>query len=534
MAGGFDVIVVGSGFGGAVTAGRLAEAGARVLVLERGRRWSPDQYPRKAGDPWLFHPARPERYNGWLDLRLYRGMTVAQGAGVGGGSLSYSSVVMEADPALFERGWPPEITHAELAPYYAKVRGMLGVGEIPPGQQTQRYKLLQRGAERLGYGERFGSVPLALSFDADWSYELPDAVDPRRSKSFVNAQGQRQGTCVHLGNCDIGCDVQAKNTLDLNYIPLAERHGAEVRPLHLVRWVQPDGGRYRVVFDRIEEGRLVRGAERAERVVLAAGSLGSTELLLRCRDEHRTLPRVSRALGRHWSCNANFFTSGIYGTDVKVEQSIGPTIAAGLDFMDGAVDGQRFFVEDDGFPNLLLGALTARLRSGWIDPFAWALQTHLRRGRDEKNPFRNVMVWLGEGADAADGELRLRRRLLTPWRRKLDLRWDVERSRPVLDAIGSIHRRLTEATGGRFRTPLYWSLLRSLVTVHPLGGCTVGTAPDDAVVDHRGEVFGHENLFVADGAVVPVAIGRNPSMTIGALAERTAALMTDDGGPRAS
>src|SRR5438067_2240938 len=118
MAQGFDVVVVGSGFGGAVTACRLAEAGARVLVLERGRRWSLDQYPRKLGDAWIFKHSAPHKLNGWLDLRLFKGVGVALGGGVGGGSLCYSSVVMEADPERFESGaWPPEITFPALVPY---------------------------------------------------------------------------------------------------------------------------------------------------------------------------------------------------------------------------------------------------------------------------------------------------------------------------------------------------------------------------------------------------------------------------------
>src|SRR3954451_21031994 len=117
----FDVIVVGSGFGGAVTACRLAEAGARVLVLERGRRWAPEEFPRAPTDPWLFDHAHPEKRHGWLDLRMSPRMTVALGAGVGGGSLCYSSVVMPADPDYFARGWPDEIPRAELEPYYAKV-----------------------------------------------------------------------------------------------------------------------------------------------------------------------------------------------------------------------------------------------------------------------------------------------------------------------------------------------------------------------------------------------------------------------------
>lgn len=521
----YDVVVVGSGFGGAAVACRLAQSGAGVLVLERGRRWTREAYPRDPGDPWLYHPACPQKLNGWLDLRFFRGMIVAQGAGVGGGSQCYSSVLMPADDNLFDHGWPPEITGSELAAHYANVQRMLSVVQIPEGQSTGRAKLLARAAERLGHGDRFERVPLGVTFDPEWSYDLENPLDVRHSRGFVNEHGQQQGTCVHLGNCDIGCDVAAKNTLDLNYIPAAERHGAQVRALHLVRSIEPQGIGYRVRFDRIADGTLVPGDVSADRVVLAAGSLGSTELLLRCRDQHRTLPGVSRALGRRWSANANVFTSATYGVEAGVQQSIGPTITTGLDFMDGSVGGERFYIEDDGFPNVLLGALTTGLRSGRVNPLAWALQTHLRRGLDEKNPARNVMVWLGEGIDAGDGELRLGRAPLAPWRKELRLSWDVRRSRQVVDEIVAMHKQLSESTGGRFRVPLSWRLLRQLATVHPLGGCATGTSAADAVVDHRGEVFGHPGLFVADGSVIPGAIGRNPSMTIAALGERTAALM---------
>ncbi len=522
----FDVVVVGTGFGGAAVACRLAQGGARVLMLERGRRWTLEEYPRRVGDSWLYHPAHPQKLNGWLDLRFFRGMIVAQGAGVGGGSQCYSSVLMPADANLFDDGWPPEITAAELAPHHANVKRMLSVVQIPEGQPTGRAKLLGRAAERLGYAERFERVPLGIAFDPEWNYELENPLDVGHSRTFVNEHGQQQGTCVHLGNCDIGCDVRAKNTLDLNYIPAAERHGAQVRALHVVRCVEPQGAGYKVSFDRIADGALVRGAVSADRVVLAAGSLGSTELLLRCRDQYRTLPGVSRALGRRWSANANVFTSAVYGSEAGVQQSIGPTITTGLDFMDGAVGGERFYVADDGFPNMLLGALKTGLRAGRVNPLAWALQTHLRRGLDEKNPARNVMVWLGEGIDAGDGQLRLGRAPLAPWRKELRLTWDVRRSRHVIDEIIAMHKRLSESTGGRFRVPIFWTLLRQLATVHPLGGCAVGSSAADAVVDHRGEVFGHPNLFVADGSVIPGAIGRNPSMTIAALGERTAALMT--------
>ena len=117
-----DAIVIGSGFGGAVTACRLAEAGYRVLVLERGRRWRPGEFPRELGDPWRWDDAHPERENGWLDFRIFRQMAVAQGAAVGGGSLIYANISLEATPATFEAGWPPEITYQELAPHYERGR----------------------------------------------------------------------------------------------------------------------------------------------------------------------------------------------------------------------------------------------------------------------------------------------------------------------------------------------------------------------------------------------------------------------------
>ena len=147
----FDVIVIGSGFGGAITARRLAEKGMRVLVLERGRRWEPSQYPRKPTDAWIFSQDEPARHNGWLDMRFFRGMTVAQAAGVGGGSLTYSSVAVEANPDVFTQGWPAEITHAELKPHYDTVAREMNLQVIPDGQLTQRFILAREGAKNLGH-----------------------------------------------------------------------------------------------------------------------------------------------------------------------------------------------------------------------------------------------------------------------------------------------------------------------------------------------------------------------------------------------
>ena len=517
----FDVIVIGSGFGGAITAARLAEAGARVLVLERGRRWAPKDFPRAPLDPWMYRNSRPQKYNGWFDVRYFRRMAVVQGVAVGGGSLCYSTVALTPPAAVFETRWPGEITHAELEPYFQRAAGVLRPRTLPASQQTGRGKLLGQAAAALGYTDRLANVPLAIRFRDDWSYALPDPLHPRHSREFVNEYGQTQGTCVHLGNCDIGCDVRAKNSLDYNYLPIAERHGAEVRPLHLVRRVQPAGSGYRVFFDRIEGRTLIEGHERADRVVLASGSIGTTELLLRCRDEYGTLPNLSRRLGHQWSPNANVLTVARFKDSTAVMQGVGPTISSSLDFMDGSVGGQRFVIQDDGFPNVFY--------NGMSNAPAW-IANRLGRGRsrtlDERNVTRNLMVWLGAGIDAGDGVLRLKTSHLTRGR-SLSLDWNVARSRPVVDAIVSLHRRLTAVFGARAYRPLFWPVPDGMISIHPLGGCAMGATADTGVVDHAGRVFGYENLYVVDGSVLPGPVGSNPSLTIAALAERFSRLMID-------
>ena len=230
MTGSFDIVVIGSGFGGAVTACRLAQAGRSVLVLERGREWTPETYPRGPGDAWLWNDSKPETANGWIDLRPFGDMTVVQGAAVGGGSLIYANISVEAKPFVFERGWPAEITHDLLKPHYETVGRMLNVQELPDGQLTERFKVMRDGAEAIGEGHRFRKLPLAVTFDDGWSYDLDDPHNDRHSKPWTNDQGRRQGTCVHCGNCDIGCQVGAKNTLDLNYLAAARDADHTARP----------------------------------------------------------------------------------------------------------------------------------------------------------------------------------------------------------------------------------------------------------------------------------------------------------------
>ncbi len=519
----FDTIVIGSGFGGAITACRLAQKGAKVLVLERGRRWDVSEYPRSLTDDWIYDVDEPHRQNGWIDFRIFPDMAVVQGAAVGGGSLIYANISVEAPPAIFDKGWPPEITYNELKPHYDEVGRMLDVQELPDGQLTERFKLMRDGAAAIGHSDRFRKLPIAVTFDDDWHYGLDDKFNHKHSKTFTNQHGVEQGTCIHLGNCDIGCDVRAKNTLEMNYLAVAERLGTEIRPLHIVRRISRDGSGYKLDYDRLSDGKLARDSVQAERVVVAAGSLNSTELLLRCRDEFKTLRDISPVLGHRWSSNGDFLTPAFY-EERRVSPTQGPTITSAIDFLDGSQDGQQFWIEDGGFPDVVGNLREEMLTRKKLRKYRPALdQIHKKmRGRD---PLNKMMPWFSQGIDAADGRMYLGRKWYWPWTRTLKLDWEIDKSEAVMDAIVDMHKKLSFATDGDPWVPPTWTLLKNLVTPHPLGGCNMGTSRDTGVVDHKGSVFGYQNLFVIDGSIIPEAVGRNPTRTIGALAERAVALM---------
>lgn len=520
MADTFDAIVIGSGFGGAVTSARLAEKGYKVLVLERGRRWTPETFPRRPNDAWIWDERKPAQCNGWFDFRIFPHMSVVQGAGVGGGSLVYANISVDAKPDLFDRGWPPEITFQELSPYYQAVGAMLNVQKVPANQWPERTRVMKEAAERNQLGGRFRQLDLAVSFDPDWNYQLPDPHAHSHAKTFVNSQGQEQGTCVHLGECDVGCKVKARNTLDLNYLPLAEKHGAEVRPLHLVRNIAPVSGGYRVDFERISDGALHSGSVEGRIVILAAGSLGSSEILLRCRDIHRSLPALSPFLGRNWSSNGDFLTPALHPLRA-INPTRGPTITSAIDLLDKAVDGQSVFIEDGGLPDLAIGFLNDVAQEESSDERMRAL-VESTRVLTRLNAFERIMPWFAQAQDAADGRLSLKDG-------RLHLDWDVAKSAEAIEAVVRTHERFARSTGGIPLVPVTWTLAKDLITPHPLGGANMGTAAENGVVDHRGEVFGYRNLYVADGAIVPEAIGLNPSKTIAALAERIAALIVAEG-----
>jgi len=346
--------------------------------------------------------------------------------------------------------------------------------------------------------------------------------------------GVPQSPCNYSGNCLLGCQVHAKNTLDLNYIPLAETHGAEVFPLHRADKIEPLGDLgYQVHFDRIDldDPQCIEpGSVVCQKVILAAGTLGTNELLLRCRDVHHTLSDLSPTLGYKFSGNGDFLLAGTMDANRIVDPARGPSITAVADFSTGA---NQIHIEDLGFPDpfiwMLEGAIPSagRIRNLVLSMKNYLLSSLGLHGGSSRISFElgrlftggetaRFLPYLGMGTDAADGRCRLQ----DGW---IDIAWSHRRSKRMFREMEIALKALSRGLEGRYVTSILWRWpLRKLLTAHPLGGCVMGETREKGVVDPWGQVWGYPNLYVADGSIIPTALSVNPSMTIGAMAERIA------------
>jgi cholesterol oxidase len=542
----YDTVIVGSGFGGSVAAWRIAEADrtagrpVSVCVLERGKRYRRGDFPRSFADlrRWLWRDGGRRGWTGLYEFRSFDEISVLSGAGVGGTSLVYLDVQLEAFPSTFgivgpegRRRWPAGVDWpSALAPYYARVTDMLRPTPIPdPPPKTLA---LHRAAAGIGEADRFRLVPLAVHWGHGRGVLDPDPY---------GRGGPPQHGCAHCGECYIGCNIHAKNTLDLNYLWLAERAGAEIHSRRNVVAIERNGADhpihsngYTIVFDDVR-WRPMEGRISARRLILAAGALGSTELLLRAKNGFRrgrrgqpSLPGLSDRLGSCFSGNGDFGAMATR-TGQEILPTVGPSITATIDFGD-ALGGHGFLIEDGGIPDVLRAQLR-RLPGGlavwsrilraaktlWHGSDDRALAEALARWLDP-DAISDALPFLVMGHDAADGRMEL------DDEGRLTLHWPHEASMPLFRLIEATVRRVSEAPApgldGNTAFSPSWALKRHLVTVHPLGGCPMGEDAASGVVDHAGRVFGYPDLHVLDGSIVPSAIGPNPSKTIGALAER--------------
>ncbi|MFP5317900.1 MAG: GMC oxidoreductase [Acidimicrobiia bacterium] len=516
----YDAVVIGSGFGGAVVATRLAEAGRSVVVLEQGRRWSPAEFPhtfgRSSAAVW------DEQSLGFLDYRVFARVDVIQGVGVGGGSIPYFNVQLRAPAAIFERpGWPAVVKRPLLDRYYERVEAVTTPAPlVPPAgdRLPARTEAFLRGAAGAGYSPEL--LPIAVH-----------TGDPRAHP----LSGLSQLPCNYSSSCMLGCRGRSKNSLEVTYLPHGERNGLEIRPLHQVERIAPAAGRdgYEVTVRRLDpdgSGAAQRGTVTGRTVVVTGGSLGSTELLLRARDRDRTLPRLPAALGRRFSANGEMLFAGTSAVDDVVDGSHGPSITAGA-YVQRPGSPHVLLLEDLGFPpafmSLLDGTIPGLGRLRALGRVGAGYAKAARRGSlfPTRELFGGSFVphflpYLGMGTDAANGQFRLDEA------GNLRLDWDPTRSAGMYAEMEEALRRISAALGGTYRrSVLFRRPLKRMLTAHPLGGCVMSDRPEDGVVNDRGEVWGHPGLYVADGAVIPGPLAANPSLTIAAVAERIAQWM---------
>lgn len=515
----YQALVIGSGFGGAVTACRLAQAGIDVAIVERGRRWPPGSFPRdlsRLDSGWLW----PCDF-GLYDARPLNDILAVQAAGYGGGSLVYANVAARPPSEVFA-DWPAPYSRQMLDPYFDLAAHMLEVRPVTADPSTGRLppktEFMAEAARRMGHAEGFFRANLAVTFG-----------DPGTEQ--VNRFGVPQRGCTFVGECDIGCNVGAKNSLDHNYLALAERHGVAVATLTEAVHVGRTSDGYTVRLR--EHGHPgvgkdgVRRDVQAQQVFVCAGALGSTELLLRSRDQYGTLPDLPPGLGMGYSGNGDFLSFGRLdpAQDRRFAPGDGPTITtASVLHTDGHGGDHWFVLEDGGYSRHLarlvgdldisrLPADVARsIGAGTARALVALRGVGTRLAHDAATA--DTAVLLAMGRDRADGRIGLR-----GGSGRLTVSWDTPSNDPLYTAERIISADVVRTFDGRPFTAPTWRLFRQPVTVHNLGGARMGTDPATAVVDPYGEVFAHPGLYVLDGAALPGATGGNPSLTIAAVAE---------------
>lgn len=515
MSADFDVIVIGSGFGGSVSALRLAEKGYRVAVLEQGRDLSSADLQRASSSVrhLLWAPALGLR--GPLAQKVFANVGVVHGVGVGGGSLVYAAVLLEPKASFYQApAWRDLHSdwQRELAPHYQRARQMLGASVNPyVGLQDD---WLQQTAAQLGRADSYGPVTQGIYFGA------PDvAVDP-----FFAGKGPLRQGCSRCGNCISGCAQGAKNSLDKNYLHLARQLGVQVISEARVSHLSRKAEHYQVHLQRRGMGAVVL---RAPQVILAAGVLGTLEILFASRDRYRTLPALPAAIGQHVRTNSEAIV-GILGKP-GVDISAGTTISSHF-YPDASTHiTQNRFPRSYAFMRWYMGPLVddpqplRRAAKVLLRLLGQPWTTVRRWGARQWQQRISVLTVMQQ----ADNELAFdyRRRFWRLGGFGLNSRLALGAASPTyLPQANAAARAFARVSGGDGLNVLAESLGNRAVTAHLLGGAVIAATPEAGVIDARHQVFGHAGLFVIDGSSIPANVGVNPSLTITALAERAISL----------
>lgn len=519
----YDVAVIGSGFGGSVAALRLAEKGYRVVVFESGRRFASHELPRTSWDVRRFLWAPRLGCYGIQRISVLRNVVVLAGAGVGGGSLVYANTLYEPGDSFFADPQWRDIAswREELAPCYDQAKRMLGVTDNP--SHTPADEAMSKVAGEMGVGHTFRKAPVGV-----WFGTPGETVDD----PYFGGAGPPRTGCIECGACMTGCRYGAKNTLPTNYLHLAERLGAEIRPLTTVHAVRPGGGGYVVETARTGSPRKERTRWTVGQVVFAAGALGTQRLLHRMRADG-DLPRLSPALGRLTRTNSEAILGAMRSRTGDVDYSRGVAITSSFHPDDHThVEPVRY-----GHGSNLMGLLGTLLVDGdgrmprwarWAGEVARHPGQLVRKFDVRRWSERTVIALVMQTLDNSLTVMAKRGRF---GRYRLTSRQGHGEPNPTWIPAGhEVVRRLARVIGG---TPggTWGDVVNVPMTAHIIGGCAIGANRDDGVVDAYQRLYGHPGLHVADGSAVSANLGVNPSLTITAQAERAMALWPNRGEP---
>ncbi len=528
----YDVLVVGSGFGGSVAALRLTEKGYRVGVLEAGARFEDDDFSTGTRDlaSYLWAPALG--CYGIQRIDAVRDTLIVAGAGVGGGSLVYANTLYEPlDPFYRDPSWA-HITDwkAELAPYYDQAKRMLGVTEYP--YRTPADDVMEKVAGELGVADTFHPTPVGVFFGGPGQPRGEEVADP-----YFGGAGPARRTCLNCGECMSGCRHNAKNTLVKNYLYLAESLGARVMPLSTVTRIRPrEAGGYDVTIRFTKAKRATARSTRtltADHVVLAAASLGTQKLLHRMKDEGH-LPHLSDRLGYLSRTNSESILGAIAPRSDTTDYSEGVAITSSFHpDADTHIEPVRY-----GRGHNVMALMQTVLTDGdgpaprwrtWLREL-WRQRASVRDLFDLQHwSERTVIALVMQSLDNSITTYGKRGRVTGRWR--MTSRQGHGSPNPTWIPVGNevvrrIAANLGGTPGGNIGEPFNMPL-----TAHFIGGCTIGDSVEAGVVDPYQRVYGHPGLHVADGAAISANLGVNPSLTITAQAERAMAFWPNKGEP---
>jgi cholesterol oxidase len=516
----FDVLIIGSGYGAATAAARLSARrlpSTRIAIVERGREWVPGTFPDRLPDVLdesrlnLLGPKKGKvnKATGLFNVEQFEELTVLSGSGLGGSSLINASVAIRPDREVFEQEvWPRALQSREvLDPYYELAEVELGARREPLDFSNKMYAQRLAGQALANCGARWEPAKVTVTRTGE---------TPANALPILNRQGMLQRGCIDCGDCLSGCNVGAKNTLAMNYLPLARRAGTEMFTGVEVKFVRKVNHWYEVHFDhhfQLPDGSIetTPGCTTAHMVILGAGSLGSTGILLR--SEHHGL-HLSHRLGCSWTGNGDALgfvrktqcPTGVGGYSAFESERfpVGPTIQSNLTYPNRSLQG-RVLIQDGAAPRAYATALGAIMRNLKLD---------------------HTQILLGMGHDGAEGRIYLN-----------------EDGAPVVTWPGlleSAYRKfiraefdkVAQAMGGEYEYLKIFS--NRMISVHPLGGCGMSDYPGNGVVNHCGQVYEgetgriHSGLYVVDGAVLPTSIACNPLLTITAIAEKISDTIVND------